>query len=69
MGRNKLGDSDWVDTLLCIKHKTSKNLQYSTGKSTQDSVMACMGKGSLKNGRYIYITYSLCCTLETNTTL
>jgi len=43
---------------------------YSTGNSTQYSVLTCMEKGSEKKKYiYIYITNSLCCMLETNTTL
>ena len=47
------------------------DLLYSTGNSTQYSVIAYMGKESEKEGlcTYIHITESLCCTLETNTTL
>ena len=50
-------------TLLCIK--------YSTGNSTQYSVMSHMGKESKKERIYVFvnITDSLCCTPETNTTL
>ena len=69
-GRDKLGD--WIDiyTLLCIKQITSKNLLYSTGKSTQYSVMAYMGKESKKRVDIcICITNSLCCTPESNTAL
>ena len=57
-----------ISTLLYIKQKTNKNLLYSTGNSTQYSVMAYMGKESKKRVD-ICITDSLCCTPETNTTL
>ena len=56
-----------IYTLLYIKETTSKDLLYSTGNSTQYSVMAFRGKESKKV--YICITDSLCCTPETNTTL
>ena len=37
--------------LLCIKQITNKNLLYSTGNSTQYSVMAYMGKESKKKNK------------------
>ena len=48
---DKGGGINWeigidIYTLLYIKQVTNKNLQYSTGNSTQYSVMAYMGKGS-----------------------
>ena len=44
-----------------------KNILYSTGNSTQYSVMAYMGKELLKKVDIcICITDSLCCTPETN---
>ena len=59
-----------IYTLLYIKQITNKDLQYSTGNSTQYFVMAYMGKGSKKRVDIcICITDSVCCTLETNTTL
>ena len=54
-------------TLLYVKQVTNKDLLYSTGNSTQYSVMTYVGKESKKE--WIYITDSLCCTPETNTTL
>ena len=45
--------------LLYIKQITNKDLPYSTGN---------WEKNLIKSG-YMYITDSLCCTLETNTTL
>ena len=56
-----------IYTLLHIKEITNKNLLYSTGNSTQYFVITYNGKESEKE--YIYITESLCCTSETNTTL
>ena len=44
-----------IYTLLYIKQMTNKNLLYSTGNSTQYSVMAYMGKESKKEWRYIYV--------------
>ena len=56
--------------LLYIKQITNKDQLYSTGNSTQYSVMAYMGKESKKRvDGCICITESLCCTPETNTTL
>ena len=45
-------------TLLHIKQITNKNLLYSTGNSTQYSVMAQMGKESKKKKKewiYVYV--------------
>ena len=42
-------------TLMCIKWMTNKNLLYSTGNSTQYSVMAYMGKESKKEWIYLYV--------------
>ena len=42
-------------TLLFIKQITNKNLPYSTGNSTQSSVMAYMGKESKKECLYVYV--------------
>ena len=60
-----------IYALLYIKQITNKNLLYSTGNSTQYSVMAYMGKESKKKRMdvCICITDSLCCTPETKTTL
>ena len=43
-----------IYTLLCIKQITNKNLLYSTGNSTQYSVMTYMEK-NLKKSKYMYI--------------
>ena len=58
-------------TLQYIKQRTSKNLLYSMGNSTQYSVMAHIGKESKKEVIYRerYITDSLCCTPEPKTVL
>ena len=42
-------------TLLYIRQITNKHLLYSTGNSTQYSVMAYMGKESKKEWIYVYI--------------
>ena len=42
-------------TLLFIKQKSNENLLYSTGNSTQYSVMTYMGKESKKEWIYVYI--------------
>ena len=47
-----------IHTLLHIKQITNKNLLYSTGNSTQYSVMAYMGKEYLKKKKksgYMYM--------------
>ena len=70
-----MGGINWeigidIYTLLYIKEITNKDLLYSTGNSTQYSVMAYMGKESKKRMDIcICITDSLCCTPETNTAL
>ena len=57
-------------TLLYIKEITNKDLLYSSGNSTQYSVMTFMGEESKKRQDIcICITDSLCCTPDTNTTL
>ena len=59
-----------IHTLLHIKQITNKNLLYSTGNSSQYSVMTYMEKKNLKKSGYRYsITDSLSCTAETSTTL
>ena len=55
-----------IYTVLYIKYITNKDL-YSTGNSTEYSVMAYMGKESKRVD--ICITDSLCCTPETDITL
>ena len=42
-------------TLLYIKYITNKDLLYSTGNSTQYSVVAYMGKESKKEWIYVYV--------------
>ena len=52
-----------IYTLICIKYITDENLIYSTGNSTQCSMVASMGRTS-KNREdiCIHIADSLCCT-------
>ena len=45
------------------------DLLYSTGNSTQYSVITYMGKEAKKADIYVCTTDSLCCTPETNTRL
>ena len=52
--------------LLYIEWINNKVLLYSTGKYIQYLIITNKGKESEK---YIYLTESLCCTPETNTTL
>ena len=47
----------------------NKILLYSTGKYIQYPVVNHNGKEFLKEYVYVYITESLCCTAEINTTL
>ena len=69
-GRDELGDWDWyIHTTI---HKIdNKDLLYTTGSSSQYSVIADMRKESEKKRVdiciCIYITDSFWCTLETNT--
>ena len=44
-----------IYTLLYIKQITNKNLLYSTGDSSQYSVMTYMGKGSKKEWIDVYV--------------
>ena len=44
-----------IFTLLYIKQIANKNLLYSTGNSTQYSVMAYMGKESKKEWVYVFV--------------
>ena len=50
-----------IYTLLCVKLVSNEELLYSTGKSTQYSVMAYVGKESEKD-MCVCITDLLCCT-------
>ena len=54
-------------TAISIRYKTVGGPD--TPSSTQYSVITYMGKGSEKEWMYIYVTDSLWCTPETNTTL
>ena len=54
-GRDKLEIGIDIYTLLYIKLITNKDLLYSTGNSTQYSVMAYMGKESKKEWIYVYV--------------
>ena len=67
--RVKLEVWDYIYTLLYIKQITNKDLLYSTENYTQYFVITYKGKESEKIDVYVYITESLCCTPETNTTL
>ena len=44
-----------IYTLLYINYITNKDLLYSTGNSTQCSVMTYMGKESKKEWIYVYV--------------
>ena len=44
-----------ICTLLYIKSVTNKDLLYSTGNSTQYSVMTCMGVESKKEWIDVYV--------------
>ena len=77
LGGKSGGGINWeigidIYTLPYIKQITNKDLLYSTSNSIQYSVMAYMEKNLKKTKRVdicIYITDSLCCMPETNTTL
>ena len=59
-----------IHTLLYIKQIRNKNVLYSTGNSTQRSVMTYTGKKDSKRvDTCICITDSFCHTPENNTTL
>ena len=66
-GRNQEFGTD-IYTLLYIKQIIKKDLLYSTGKSTQYSVITYMGKECEKECICLCITDSLCCIPEPNTT-
>ena len=60
---------DWqfgtsIYTLLYTEWMVNKDLLYGTGNCTQCSMITYMGMDIC-----IYITESLCCTVEINTTL
>ena len=59
VGRCKLLHIEWID---------NKVLLYSTGNYIQYPVTNHNGK-NIKKNVYMYITESLCCTAEINTTL
>ena len=42
--KDKLGEWNLIYTVLCAEQITNKDVLYSTGKSTQCSVIICMGK-------------------------
>ena len=52
-----LNQEIWINlyTLLYVKQITNKNLLYSTGNSTQYSVIIYMGKESEKEWIHIYV--------------
>ena len=59
-GGKGMGRTNWeigidVYTLLYIKQITNKDLLYSTGNSTQQSVMTYMGKESKKEWVHVYV--------------
>ena len=57
-------------TVLYIKQINNKNLLYNTGNYIQYAIIAYNGKESEKEKTiYICIAESLCCTVESSTTL
>ena len=58
-----------IYTLLYIKQKNNKDLLYNAGNYIQFLVLTNNGKESDKKYIHIYITESLYCISETNTTL
>ena len=73
-GERTRGGINWefginIYTLLYMKQITNKDLLYSTVNYIQYLIITCNGQESDKRIHiYIYITESLCCTPETNTT-
>ena len=65
--REKVGSWGLTHTyaLPYIKQRINKDLLYSTGDSTQYSIITYMGKESEKRiNACVYISESLCCTPE-----
>ena len=75
--RGKLGVRINIHTLLYIKQISNQDLWYGTENYTQYSIITYMEKESEKEWTYmcmymcvcVCVCESLCCTLETNTTL
>ena len=57
-----------IYTLPFIKQVNNKDVLYNTGNYIQYLIITYNGKESEKEYIYVYITESLCCALETNTT-
>ena len=57
-GRDKLEIGIDIYTPLYIKEITNKGLRYSTGNSTQYSVMTCMGKESKRDWIHVQRLHS-----------
>ena len=57
MGRGHEKGQIWIDisALLYVIEMTRKSLLYSTGNSTQYSIMTYMGKESKKEWIYVYM--------------
>ena len=73
-GRRGGGRKDWEFgisrcKLLYIEWINNKVLLYSTGNDIQYPVINHNGKEYIETNVYIYVTESLCCTAEINTTL
>ena len=69
-GKGEGGLNRRVGRTLYIKQITNKDLLYSTGDSTQYSVMIYMGKRMYKRGGVcVRMADSLCYTAKTNTTV
>ena len=67
-GPQSMGSQSWTQlTDFHTFRKTNKDLLYNTENSTQNSVMTYKGKEPKKVD--VCVTDSLCCILETNTTL
>ena len=51
----EIGTDIYTLLILCIKQITNENLLYSTGNSTQCSVVTYMRRKSKKEGIYLYV--------------
>ena len=69
VARDKLGVCDEQIHNIIYKIEKQQGLPYSRENYIQYIVITYNGKESKKECVYIYITESLCCTPETNTTL
>ena len=65
----EIGVDIYILLIICIKQRTNENLLYSTGNSTQCSVVTKWEGNPKREDICIPIADSLCYIIETNTTL